>query len=190
MAPVAKKQPAALERLLSKFTDVIDATTSDLAAGDIDVDAWRAEMERQLTRFHTAAYLAGAGRQMSLDELARKRIAGDVRVQLGYLDNFALELQDSTEFQTGWKARAESYADSIQIPYWAGRTKMLPLPAMPGEGSQCGSRCKCLWSIDTLDADAGNYDCRWIISSREPCQTCQERAAQWHPLEIRGGVLQ
>jgi hypothetical protein len=126
--PTAKAQPAALERLITKLTSDIQATTNDLADGTTDVDVWRDQMAQALTTFHGAAYLAGA-RQTTLDELARKRIAGDVRVQLQYLDNFALEIQNADEFEQGWQARAESYADSIKIPYWAGRTKVLPLPS-------------------------------------------------------------
>lgn len=187
--PTAKAQPKPLERLIGKLTDAIGATTGGLQQGDIDVDAWKAEMARELTKYHAGAYLAGA-RQMTLDELARKRIAGDVRVQLEYLDNFATEIQDAGTFEAGWLARAESYAESIKIPYWAGRTKVLPLPAMPGEGTQCLTHCKCLWSVDTLDEEAGDWDCYWVRGASDSCQTCIERASQWHPLRIRNGVLQ
>lgn len=187
--PTAKAQPKPLERLLAKLTDAIGAMTGDLADSTIDVDAWKAQMERALATFHSAAYLAGA-RQTTLDELARKRIAGDVRVQLQFLDNFALEIQDADTFKTGWTARAASYADSIKIPYWAGRTKLLPLPALPGEGSQCKTHCKCLWSVDTIDEEAGDHDATWVRGNTDSCQTCVERASQWNPLRIRGGVLQ
>lgn len=187
--PTAKAQPRPLERLIGKLVGAIGDVTSDLEDGTIDVDAWRDRMEQALTKHAAAAYLAGA-RQMTIDELARKRIAGDVRVQVAFLDNFALEIQDNTAFDKGWRARAESYADAIQIPYWAGRTKLLPLPALPGEGSQCLTHCKCLWSIDTLDEDAGDYDATWIRNASDSCQTCIQRAAEWNPLRIRGGVLQ
>lgn len=187
---VAARQPKPLERLIAKLQEAISGTTGNLANGDIDVDVWEDDMQRELTKFHTAAYIAGAGRQMSLDELARKRIAGDVRVQLAYLDKFAGEIQDAGTFEASWQARAESYADSIKIPYWAGRTKVLPLPAMPGEGTQCLTHCKCLWSVDALNEEAGDYDATWIRNASDSCATCIERAAQWSPLRIRGGVLQ
>lgn len=189
MPPTAKAQPRPLERLIGKLTEAIDATTGNLQDGTIDVDAWKAQMAQALAKHAAAAYLSGA-RQTTLDEAARKRIAGDVRVQLGFLDNFAVEIQNADEFEKGWTARAASYADSIQIPFWAGRTKMLPLPALPGEGSQCRTHCHCLWSIDELDAEAGDWNATWIRSASESCQTCVERAAQWNPLRVRGGVLQ
>jgi hypothetical protein len=187
--PTAKAQPKPLERLITKLTEAIGAATGDLQDGSIDVDAWKTEMAQALTKHAAAAYLSGA-RQTTLNELARKRIAGDVRVQLQFLDQFAVEIQNADEFATGWTARAASYADSIKVPYWAGRTKLLPLPALPGEGSQCKTHCKCLWSIDTLDEDAGDYDATWIRNNTDSCQTCVERAQQWAPLHIRGGVLQ
>lgn len=187
--PTAKAQPRPLERLIGKLTAAIDATTGDLQDGSIDVDAWKAAMTQALAKHAAAAYLSGA-RQTTLDEAARKRIAGDVRVQLQFLDNFAVEIQNADAFEAGWTARAASYADSIKIPYWAGRTKLLPLPALPGEGSQCKTHCKCLWSVDTLDEDAGDYDATWVRGNTDSCQTCVERASQWNPLRIRGGVLQ
>lgn len=187
--PTAKAQPKPLDALIAKLQAAIGTSTGNLADGTIDVDVWRDEIARQIQKHAAAAYLAGS-RQMSLDELARKRISGDVRVQLEYLDRFAVEIQDGSTFEAGWQARAESYADSIKIPYWAGRTKVLPLPAMPGEGTQCLTHCKCLWSVDTLDEDAGDYDATWIRNASDSCATCIERAAQWSPLRIRGGVLQ
>jgi hypothetical protein len=189
MPPLAKAQPKPLVKLIDKLTTVIGGITSDLEDGTFEVDAWQKAMERELTTFHASAYMAGA-RQMTLDEAARKRIAGDVRVQLQFLDNFSLEIQSASDFEEGWKQRAASYADAIQIPFWAGRTKMLPLPALPGEGSQCQTHCKCLWSVDTLDEEAGDWDATWIRSVAESCQTCVERAQEWSPLRIRGGVLQ
>lgn len=189
--PTAKAQPKPLTTLITKLQSAIGATTTDLAHGDIDVDGWRTEMERQLTKHATAAYIAGSGRQMHLDELARKRIAGDVRVQVQFLDQFAVEIQSASEFERGWQSRAESYADSLSAPFWRGRIKVLPLPSVPGDMSTpCGTHCKCSWSIDELDAEAGDYDCTWIRHASDSCSGCVERAAQWAPLRIRQGVLQ
>lgn len=187
--PTAKRLPSALERLLAKLSTAIGGLTADLEGNAIDVDAWKAGMERELTKHAAAAYLAGA-RQTTLDELARRRVSGVVAAQVEFLDRFAVEIQAAGAFERGWIKRAESYSDSIITPYWAGRTKVLPLPALPGEGSQCGTRCKCLISVETIDADAGSYNARWVIHSGSPCQTCVQRAADWNPLEIRGGVLQ
>lgn len=188
--PVAKAQPKPLERLLTKLTDAIGTATGELQDGTVDVDAWKSTMERELAKYHAAAYLSGA-RQTTFDELARRRVEGTVAAQIGYLDNFALEIQDADEFEAGWQARAEMYAESIKEPFWAGRTKLLPLPALPGDGTtQCLTRCKCLWSIDTLDEEAGDHDATWIRNAGDSCQTCVERAKQWNPLKIRGGVLQ
>jgi len=126
-----------------------------------------------------------------MDDQARATVAKQVQKQLDFLDNFALEIQKTDEFEAGWDARAAMYAESIKAPYWSGRTKLLPLPALPGDGTtQCKTHCHCLWSIDTLDEDAGDYDARWIRGVSDSCQTCVQRAQDWAPLRIRGGVLQ
>ena len=67
---------------------------------------------------------------------------------------------------------------------------MLPLPAMPGDGtSQCLTRCRCSWDITKLEGD-GNYDCTWVMSDAEHCQTCRQRATDWAPLRVREGIVQ
>lgn len=155
------------------------------------VAAWEAELERALRDYHAAAYLAGSGARTP-DQVrppARVAIERDIATQLAYLRRFGVTIRENATWEKGWKTRAQSYADAIQVPYWRGRTKMLPLPAMPGEGSQCLTHCRCSWEIVTVDAAANDYDCYWRMSDAEHCQTCLERAATWSPLEIRGGRL-
>lgn len=62
---------------------------------------------------------------------------------------------------------------------------------MPAQGTQCLENCCCKWEITTLDEKAEDYDCYWRLEpGKEHCQTCEERAEQWNPVKIRGGVLQ
>lgn len=190
MPPVANAQPKPLERLIARLTEAIDATTGDLQQDDIGVDAWRDQVAKDLTTYHAAAYLSGSGKR-AMDDAGREVVAKQVKVQLGFLDNFALEIQKADEFEAGWDARAAMYAESIKAPYWSGRTKLLPLPALPGDGTtQCKTHCHCLWSIDTLDEDAGDYDATWVRGRDDSCQTCVRRAQEWSPIRIRAGVLQ
>lgn len=190
--PTAKAQPKPLEALLLKFREAIGALTGRLEEGAIDTDAWQAQMEQELKKFHTAAYIAGqGGRQMSLDELARRRISGTVQAQVSFLDRFAVEIQSASEFERGWLKRAESYSDSLTEPFWKGRIKVLPVPSVPGDGStQCGYHCKCSLSVDMLNEENSDANITWVRHAQDSCQTCIERASQWSPLRIRNGVLQ
>jgi hypothetical protein len=176
--------------LIERLTRLIEAATDALEASYPDgVPAWQQELARQLARYSAASYMAGA----SVDTLSPAALAAirrDVAVQLRFLGKFALVVQSAGRWERGWQARAAMYARSIQAPYWRGRTRLLPLPAMPGDGTtQCLTNCKCAWSVQELEGD-NNYDCTWVMSDVEHCQTCKQRAQDWAPLRIREGVVQ
>lgn len=185
-------EPTTLTWLLTRLQRLIAASMATLQQQPFPVgavaEAWEQEVARQLARYHAAAMLTGANTQQ-LTPAMRTKVEADLRSQLAYLKRFRLEIQDAAAFQEGWKARAAMYAGSIRVPYWHGATKMLPLPAMPAEGTQCLTHCKCSWEIDTLEGD-GNYDAYWRRGADDSCQTCVQRAATWAPVRIREGVLQ
>lgn len=54
---------------------------------------------------------------------------------------------------------------------------------------QCLSNCQCRWEINQLEGE-GNYDCHWRLGGTKHCQTCEVRAGEWNPLQVRGGMLQ
>lgn len=178
--------PRPLRRLLNRLRRAVEAVTDNLEAGEVTADQWRDTMAATLEQAYPAAYKAGAAADP--DGEAAKRIAEQVAAQLKYLDNFTVEIKDGAEWQAGWNARAAMYAEGIKVPYWQGATKVLPLPAMPAEGTTCLTRCKCLWDVQQLDGD-GNWDAYWRRGANDSCQTCVQRAAEWSPLKIRGGRL-
>lgn len=104
----------------------------------------------------------------------------------------AVEVQNDAAFQRGWEQRAAAYARGIKTPYWKGAVIMLPLPAMPGDGSPCAAGCSCKWDVRVINAKRRDYDCYWVLgdSQRGHCQTCLERHVQWAPLRIRRGLVQ
>jgi hypothetical protein len=178
--------PAPLRRLLKQIRRAVEAMTDTLEAGEITPDQWRDSMAETISTAYPRAYKAGAAAEP--DAAATKRLADQVAAQLTYLDGFTVEIKEGEAWQAGWNSRAEMYAEGIKVPYWQGATKVLPLPAMPAEGTTCLTRCKCLWDVQQLDGD-GNYDAYWRISASESCQTCVQRAAEWGPLKVRNGRL-
>jgi hypothetical protein len=182
--------PSSLDWLLNRLTRLIAAATDALEASYPDgVQAWQAEIARQLARYHAAAMLAGAG----VDTLTKPMTAAvtqDIATQLGFLSKFGVEIQDGQQWERGYNARAEMYAGAIKAPFYQAFTGMLPLPAMPGDGtSQCLTRCGCQWEIDAL-AGEGNADAYWRRAKDDGCATCMQREADWSPVQIRDGVLQ
>lgn len=181
--------PSSLDFLIERLAQLIRTSTGALEEAYPDgVDSWQEEVSRQLARYHAAAMLTGA----NVDSLTPAMSAAtqkDLAVQLRYLRQFGVAIQDAGEWQAGWQARAAMYARGIQIPYWQGATKLLPLPAMPAEGTACYTNCKCSWEVDTLDGD-NSYDAYWRRGADDSCQTCIQREAEWSPVRIREGVLQ
>lgn len=178
--------PPPLDRLIRRLTLTINAATETLEQEPSQAPAWRIEVARQLRRYHQAAYLVGAGAK-TIDEQAWRFIRDDLAVQLKFLSQFAVEIASASAWQAGWNARAAMYARSIQTPYWRGATKLLPLPAMPGDGSTaCLVNCGCAWDVQEVK---GGYDAYWRRGKNDSCQGCVEREQQWAPLQIRDGVL-
>lgn len=161
-----------------------------LEAGLSTVEAWQQQFSDYLAKYHTAALLVGQG-NITLNDAGRTYLGKTVATQLRFLNNFATEIQDEAQFKLGWNARAALYAQGIGQSYWKGATRMLPLPAMPRDGtSQCLGNCTCSWEITELDGE-GNYDCTWMLGVTEHhCQTCPQRATDWAPLRIRDGRLE
>lgn len=182
--------------LIDRLTHLITLSTNTLASNlkpmtsnrDL-VQRWYDQVASQLARYAAAAFMTGNGTTEITNE-EKHLITGDLAAQLDYLRHFADVIEQSEgDFQAGWKSRAQSYARSIKVPYWRGATKMLPLPAMPGQGSQCLTQCKCSWDIQQLEGD-NNYDCYWRMGAAEHCQTCVTRAQEWAPFKIRNGEVQ
>lgn len=178
---------AAARRLLAQALLAVRALTDDLDVTG-DVQAWRDGFAALIARYHTAAQLVGQG-DVTLTPAGRQALVKAVQAQLGYLDGFAADLRSPSAYAMGRQARAAMYAEAIGASYWRGATRMLPLPALPKDGTTpCLTNCGCSWEIDELNGD-GNYDCTWVLGTSENCQTCSQRAADWAPLRIREGRL-
>lgn len=181
-------QRSSLAWLIQRLSALIAAATDTLEGDMSQVAAWQEELSRQLARYHAASYLAGSG-DATLAGPAKAAVVRDLRTQLSFLGKFALEIQAADVWQAGWNARAAMYARSIKTPFERGRTRMLPLPAMPAEGTTCLTNCGCFWEIDELAGD-GNADAYWRRGKDDSCQVCVQREADWSPVRIREGVLQ
>jgi len=179
-------QPS-LDRLVRRLTLLIGAATHDLEQAPQHANEWYNIVALQLKRYHQAAYLSGAGTR-DLSGAALRLIERDLAMQLKFLAQFKVEIQGAAEWHAGWNSRAAMYARSIQVPYWRGKTKLLPLPAMPGDGSTaCLTNCGCAWDVSQVGEDS--YDAYWRRAKSDSCQGCVQREQEWAPLKIREGVL-
>lgn len=189
MKDIYSDLPDGLEWLLRKFAAEVDRFMAALKAGTITVPEWLRVFSDALTDYYEAAFMIGNDAPV-LTTRWKDNLIPLVQVQVDYLKKFGAEIQTAEEWKAGWEARARMYASSIKVPYWQGKVKVLPLPAMPAENTTCLSNCKCRWHVITIDADKGDYDAYWQRHAEDSCQTCLQRAAEWNPVRIRGGALQ
>ena len=176
--------PAA-RRLLALMLLDVRGLMRALESGRTTVEAWQQQFSAALAKYHTASYVVGAG--VAPQGTGKRWLGRHVASQIGFLKNFATEIQDNAQFRMGWNTRAAMYAEGIGASFWKGKTRFLPLPAMPKDGtSTCLTRCGCEWVIDELDGD-GNVDAYWRLGKSENCQTCSQRARDWAPYKIRDG---
>jgi hypothetical protein len=175
-----------LDALIERLKELIDLATDGLIADLSRHAEYQEIMAELLARYHTAAYLVGAGTD-TVSDAAREKIVGGVASQLAFLERFVTEIQGAEAFEAGWQARARSYAESVKVPYWHGKTKLLPL-VMPAEGTDCQNNCKCLWDIKKIGDDS--YSCTWVRHADDSCATCIERGQEWRNLKVIDGVLQ
>lgn len=185
----ASNLPPKLRWIAQELMDQLDTLTEQLHNSEITNSEWQDEFQILMAQYAQAGYMAGADSDIvSASEITM--MTDFLDGQFSFLSDFSAEIQSESEWIAGWTTRAESYALSIKIPYWNGEVDMLPLPAMPAQGTQCQNNCGCAWRVDKLDEEAGDYDAYWERSKDDSCQTCIEREAQWSPVQIRGGVLQ
>lgn len=183
-----------LESLLRQYSQEVEALTAALEAKRITPRRWRDRMAALLARYHYAAIAAGM-RQTAVPPEGVALLVRGVANQYSYLNNFYTEVAAAEAFKAAWRARAQMYVQSAGASFHEGDVyrqagRFLPLPAMPKDGTtQCITNCKCSWVITVLDKEAGDFDATWTLGIADHCQTCTERAKQWSPLRIRGGVL-
>src|SRR5687767_8132519 len=62
-------------------------------------------------------------------------------------------------------------------------------PYYPGEGTACGSECRCRWQIEVRWSDAHNSKATfatWATAGDDDvCADCQQRAQEWKDVMVR-----
>ena len=175
------------------------------SADEDDVDQWEEDMAEELAKFHQSAMILG--NRGDLDENQYELLVQKISDQLAYLRQFANQLRENARAgqlvteppdaklpsymsPAQIYARADMYGSAVRSSFFNGATKGLPLPVMPGEGTQCLTNCKCSWQINTIDDVNGDRDCFWRRSVKDSCQTCIIREQEWSPLRIRNGLIE
>lgn len=185
--------PPEFAALLDNYNQEVTVLMARLEAGKVTSAAWTEEMQRILSRYSQAARMLGMG-EVKLLPAEVDAVRAWLNEQFKYLNGFETVINSAGgEYDPAWLPRAQMYGASTVTEYWEGRTSGLPLPAMPGQQTQCLSNCRCRWEIQWLDKKAGDADAYWMLGNVEAdrhCQTCLTRAEMWSPVRIRNGDLQ
>ena len=187
-----EQYPTELRQVLRPGIDTAVRLTKAAKNGAISTAEYERLMRQLMRRMNTDAIMIGLDGELpdGLGQLLETHLA----IQGDYFDNYMTDIRAD-----GWTpknvSRSVLYARSAVTSYHHGDVyrqagAVLPLPAYPCEGTQCGNNCKCSWRIDVINADQNDYDAYWDVNSSETCQTCIQRGQQWSPIRIRGGVLQ
>ncbi len=180
-----------IDLVTSTMAEEVAALMTQLEMG-LPVSLWHQEMMTLLARYHTAAMMSGLGLDI-LPEGALRLLGETLEFHEGFLDNFKRVIEAAGEFKNKWRARARLYAMSPTTSYAEGDVyrqtgKFLPLPAMPAQGTNCYTNCKCRWRIEKRGP--GDYDAYWVLEpGAKHCQVCLQRRDDWYPIRIRGGRL-
>ena len=182
--------PAPMRGFIKNFIESSDELMRSLQEGAITLAQWRERMEILIERYHTIAMTMGTGE--ALTALQIQSVQNQVELQTVFLDRFRDEMAERPDYFPVWRARM--YTLAPLIPYQEGKIikeigRMLPLPAMPKQGTQCLTNCGCKWRIVAIDEEAGDYDAYWERSKIDSCQTCLIREELWYPVQIRGWEL-
>jgi len=185
-------EPEPLQQIMTRMGQDVERLSFRASRGQVSLEAWYEQMRQLIEQYSAEAYTEGS-LETEITPEGQAMVNRSARVQIAFLENFKNDIE-ANGWQPAYAARAQMYASAIRQNYWHGDIvgqvgRVLPLPAYPAEGTQCLSNCKCSWEIETVNAEAGDYDGYWRRGSDDSCQTCVEREAQWSPVKIRGGML-
>lgn len=180
------------------YYDIAEMLARQLATGEITLIEWETEMREAIKGMETSAAAIGRGSWEAMGFSEWGRVGQEARKQYSYLHSWALELQEKIQSgqpisEMAISMRARMYGNSATATY----NRMLQIdkgidpsimPAQPGDGTtQCYTNCQCSWQFVPVNAGRGDYDAYWRLGAADHCDTCIARAAQWAPLQIRGG---
>lgn len=170
------------------------ALADDAANGLISPADFSIGMRNELRSGYSTQYMLARGGRQQMTNQDWGRVGNMLRGQYGYLDGFVADISNGRydDSPGGASARASLYASSMTQSYERGVVAsygMPTLPSYPGDGTTiCMARCGCTWRI--VENGPGDWDVYWELNTAlENCPTCQQRAADWYPIEIRNGVI-
>lgn len=161
-----------------------------VAKGEVTVQAWQKGMSTDVRRTTAALYALGRGGRNAMTAADWKAVKALVSEQSTYLESFAADIKAEKLSAAQIKARASMYVRAGVQAHDRGVAASYDVTphVMPGEGSPCGSNCRCRWVYASTKTE---WRLTWTLSGVEHCDVCIERASEYDPLVIpKSGAVQ
>lgn len=150
--------------------------------GTLSLNGWVLAMRREVKQTWGVEYALGRGGVNAMTARDWGRLGYRMRIQYGYLNRFAGELEAGTVSPAQMKMRAALYVSGSVSAHERGLAAAwnLELPAYPGDGtSECISNDRCAWSLEAIE---GGVNATWeAILDAHTCATCRWRSEEWNP---------
>lgn len=149
---------AILDRTLDSAGNPIQALSQQLRDGNVRLEDWRLQMQRQIKNSHISSAALQRGGIENMTQSDWGRVGAEVRRQYQYLEGFTREIADGTQRLDGTlQRRAQMYVD-------AGRTTYHRFEQVAA-------------------VDMGMTEERSVLSPADHCQGCLDEAAKgWQPI--------
>ncbi len=153
-----------------------------VARGDLTVQRWELELRDVVKQVHGTMYVFGRGGRNAMTPSDWGKVGREVRDQYGFLHQFSAEVAGGNLSPAQVAARSRLYVHAGVTAH--GRGVMgafggLSLPAQPGEGTACMSRCRCHWDIQESETA---WEATWVLDGgAQHCAGCLGRADEYAP---------
>jgi len=179
-----------VQKIIDGETIFGDDLVSQLIGGQISAVEFGDLFKQEVKLAWTQQGILGKGGRSQMDFNDWGWIGRQLRDEYSFIDGFVAVIDNLSEAQI--RARAANYFRATRAAYERSYVRAWGIPSLPAYPADGSSICKngdgCRWIIVQLEGD-GNFDCYWTLGSTEHCETCIDRAIEWSPIEVRGGVL-
>lgn len=169
------------DQVLASQREAMAELARKLAEREISVRVFEESMRDRIKAAQTLDYAFGRGGRQAMTAEDRQALGALVADQYTYLRSFAEDAAAGRMTAGQIRARADLYGASANLAFERGRAasyRGLDLPAQPGQGTVCKSRCRCSWDIQESETE---YRAYWRLHASESCETCVGRASAYSP---------
>lgn len=174
--------------LAAEVASLIRQETETFLAGDIELAAWRRNVERFIAEGTGSGYAFGRGGLANMTDGDYDRLARLLSEQTDVFGRFVAEVDAGNLSGAQIAARAETYAGASVNAFEQAQHQAAigdsaadwELPCYPADGeTDCLANCRCAWDI--VEDETG-WTATWIAENDDrTCPGCTQRSEMYGP---------